>query len=276
MNIVPDISAFDLAIIFIELALLYTAYRITVFSEIPRVIQSYQGQSYLLAFTTGLTALVRLNNGEPGLAVSFTLFLFILIIVLPSSLGYFIEPILARATVSEMRLSTSEDSHPLANFLKGIKEALFPSKELKLAARRVWLMQKSATHPYARIWFMLLLGLAAWVAFLGIPPSLEEFRPGDRFGLFVSIVLHLVGLYNTIVKDDIISQAIGVLTMDQGLYLAVVKIVAIPVPATFFVVSLYAYTLITIALLFVIVPKLRHEFGSIDLDAVQEQSGLEG
>lgn len=263
-------------IILVELGLLYTVYQITIYQEIAHIIDSYRWQSFLLAITTGVTAFVRLQSDVSEPSPGFTFLLFLLIIVLPVLLGLFIKPILARATVSEMDLSIDKGYSPTSIFLRGIKDALFPDKEQKLAAKRIWLSHESKPHPYAKIWFIALLGLAAWVAFVGIPSPSNQFPPEDRFGLFVSIVLHIIGLYNTIVNNDIISQAIGVLTMDQGLYLAVVKVVAIPVPATFFVVSLYAYTLITITLLFIIMPKLRHEFHSIDLDSIRQQSNLEG
>jgi hypothetical protein len=77
-------------------------------------------------------------------------------------------------------------------------------------------------------------------------------------------------------KGDIIAQVIGLLTMDHGLYLAVVKIVAIPVPANFLILALYAYTLITVAFVVVIVPQVSHFTKSTDLEAVTRSSELKG
>jgi hypothetical protein len=64
--------------------------------------------------------------------------------------------------------------------------------------------------------------------------------------------------------------------MYHGLYLAVVKIVEIPVPATFFVISLYFYTLITVFILVILLPRVRQVAGSIDLSEVSNQSNLKG
>ena len=79
-----------------------------------------------------------------------------------------------------------------------------------------------------------------------------------------------------VIRHDIISQVIGLLVMDHGLYLAVVKIVAVPVPATFFVISLYFYTLITLVILLVLVPQMRRRTNTIDLDEIAHNSTLEG
>ncbi|MBK8050830.1 MAG: hypothetical protein IPK16_29235 [Anaerolineales bacterium] len=95
-----------------------------------------------------------------------------------------------------------------------------------------------------------------------------------RVGLAVALALNLVGLFNMIIKQDIISQVIGLLIMDQGLYLAVVKIVKIPVPATYFVISLYFYTLITVFILLILLPKLRATAQSIDLTEIAHESDL--
>ena len=79
----------------------------------------------------------------------------------------------------------------------------------------------------------------------------------ERIGLAVSLTLHLAGLYYmTFPGRDIITQVVGLLVMDHGLYLAVVKIVEIPVPAAFFVISLYFYTAITIFILVILLPEL--------------------
>ena len=91
----------------------------------------------------------------------------------------------------------------------------------------------------------------------------------------VSLSLHLIGLYNMVVKRDIISQVIGLLVMDHGLFLAVVKIVAIPVPATFFVISLYFYTLITLVILLVLLPSVSRVAG-VNLSEIPASSELKG
>ena len=77
-----------------------------------------------------------------------------------------------------------------------------------------------------------------------------------------------------VVKRDIISQVVGLLIMDQGIYLAVVKIIEIPVPADLFVLSLYFYTLITIFILVILLPEIRVRTDSIDLGEIARKSDL--
>ena len=98
----------------------------------------------------------------------------------------------------------------------------------------------------------------------------------DQIGLLTSLLLALSGLYNMVIKQDIISQVIGLLMMDHGLYLAVVKIVPVPYPATFFVIALYFYTLITVFILVILLPRVCDAVKSIDLTDVRARSDLKG
>jgi hydrogenase-4 membrane subunit HyfE len=248
-------NALDVFIALLEIILLITSFLITTGSAVKGVIRAYQLQSFLLALITGITALKRLlEGGQEFLPV---VWLIMLIIFLPLALGATIEMLLTRATI----------------LVPGMRFRL--DKMQRHSSERVWLRQYSKSSPAAVVFFIGLITLAAWVAFLAIPAE-SEFDLLEQFGLMISLALHLVGLYNTATKEDTISQVIGLLTMDHGLYLAVVKIVAIPVPATFFVFALYFYTFITIAIVAFIVPRVRHESESIDLDEIAESSELEG
>lgn len=232
----------------LEILLLVTAFLVTSSSSVRQIIRHYRAQSYLLAFVTALTAAVK---GGSGVAI-----LIIGIFVLPFVLALIIEALLARATVE------------------------LPSLRLRLTleemqqARRIWRENEGQSNAQGRdvLAFIVLVTLAVVIAF-GIQ---APFNPSDRIGLMVSLALHLVGLYNMVVKRDIITQVVGLLIMDHGLYLAVVKIVAIPVPATFFVFALYLYTLITIVILTFMLPQIRRKTGSINLDTIAAQSTLEG
>jgi len=78
-------------------------------------------------------------------------------------------------------------------------------------------------------------------------------------------------------KRDLISQTIGLLVMDQGLYLAVLKVVDVPVPALYFVAGLWFYTIITVVILVFLVPQVHRECkGGINLDEIAKQSELRG
>lgn len=239
----------------LEVTLLITALWITVRDSVKQIIVTYRIQSYLLAVVTGMTALIKLFEQEES-GFPRTVFLILLTVILPVMLALFIEPILVRATLaaSSFKLRLTEEE--------------------KGRVTRIWRKTEAASNRPRDIFiFVSLVGLAFLIAFQIIA---GQFQPADRVGLMVSLTLHLTGLYNMMVKRDIISQIVGLLIMDHGLYLAVVKIVAVPVPATFFVISLYFYTLITIVILVLLLPRIRRLFGSTDLSEIAGKSRLEG
>jgi hydrogenase-4 membrane subunit HyfE len=253
-NIIPNILSL------FEIILLFTALRITIGGSVKDVILAYRWQSWLLAGITGLSALVSWANLNTNHGTGSIVFLLLLIVALPALLGRFIKEFLVRATI------TLPSRRP------------FPTQDEVLTAERIWLRQEGKGNSVASIAvFGALVALAFWIAFLALPAgTFYPFTFSERIGLMVSLSLHLVGLYNTSVKRDIISQSIGLLTMDHGLYLAVVKIVSIPVPATFFVISLYFYTLITVFLIVILLPRVRQMTGAIDLDKIESESTLKG
>ena len=243
----------------IEMALLLTALQITTTSAVKRVIRFYRLQSFLLAIIPILTVFSKVEfPGGPGIPV--LLISLVLIVLLPAGLGLFIENLLARATIP----------------LEPGKFRLKLKPREKERAERIWQEHQRIVKPVRGI-FVLggLVALAAWIAFQVIEPA-RNFQAPEQTGLMISISLHLIGLYNTFNKGDIVSQAIGLLTMDHGLYLAVVTIVSIPVPAMFFIFGLYLYTLITLAILLVMLPQIRHFTRSIELDEISKDSTLEG
>ena len=242
-----------------ELLLLITAYQITIQRDIPQVISAYRWQSFILTGTALLIALsesVRGVRSIQDLFTSQTLFAILLIALLPLALGLFIHWILKRATIYVPERQRS--------FLK-------LSAQEKQLAQAIWFEQRYVTPGHTGLKFLALILIAFAIVFLGIDIDI-----GEKLGISVSLTLHLVGLYNTFSRKDILTQVIGVLTMDQGLYLAIVKIVNIPVPATLFVVALYFYTIITIVILFLVVPQLRHKMGTMNLKEIAAESDLKG
>ncbi|MCL5994987.1 MAG: hypothetical protein M1546_02890 [Chloroflexi bacterium] len=242
----------------LEVVMLGTALYLTITDSVSIVISAYRLQSFLLAIVAGTTAIIRAANGDAGVVR-----LIILVVILPILLVILIRMLLVRATVSSssLRLSfrvTAEDS---------------------MQAERIWRERATTPQPRPRdILAILALALLAFlIAAFVLPPEGEvKDLLLERVGLGVSLTLHLVGLYNMVLKRDIISQVIGLLLMDQGLYLAVVKIVAIPVPAEFFVISLYFYTLITMFILIFLLPKVRQVTNTIDSARIADESTLEG
>lgn len=243
-----------------EFSLLITAYQITARHSIPQVINAYRLQSFILAATALLIAVLDPTTGQikhlEELGTSGTLLAIFLIALLPLSLGLLIRWIQARATIYEPEQRRS--------FWR-------LSAEEKRLATSIWLEHRHPVSAWASLTFMFLVLLAFTIVFLGINIDIDE-----KIGISASLALHLTGLYNTTSRKDILSQVIGVLTMDQGLYLAIVKIVNIPVPATLFVIALYFYTIITIIILFLVVPQLRHVMRTINLDEIIEISDLQG
>lgn len=235
---------------FMEILLLFITLFITTTPIIDQMITYYRVQSGLVALITSLAVIS--HQQEDSLVI-----LAILIAILPGSLALFIRPILARVTVQS----------PLADLFHAEKRAV-----LQTNAKQVWLSHQtqSTRQPgWQQITAMLLLvSLAFLIAFRILDISIQ-------IGLAVSLALHLVGLYTMITREDIISQVVGLLVMDHGLYLAVVKIVDIQV-AGIFVLGLYFYTLITLFILFFLLPTVREKTASIDLSTITDSSKLKG
>ena len=240
-----------------EVFLLITAYLITTQRDVPQVIRAYRWQSYILASIGLFIALLELSK-RPG-SITESILAIIMIALLPIALGISIEWVLARATVYEPGLQTKQSFWRL-------------TPEQRHLAQTIWLEQRQAISARSGFFFLFLTLVAFAMVFLGgITVEIEQ-----KIGIAVSLALHLIGLYNTFLRQDILSQVTGILTMDQGMYLAILKVVNIPVPATLFVIALYFYTIITILILFVELPQLRHEINTLSLDTIAEQSNLEG
>lgn len=237
-----------LILILLEIILLITAWLITTRQSIRKVIAAYRYQSLLLATVTLIAALNAIVSKKAGVT---ELFVFSL---LPILLALIIEPLLMLATV----------------IAPGLR--FWPTKKDRLVAEQIWLKQEEKNDPLAILFFIGSLTLAVWIAFIAI----AQFDILERIGLMVSLTLHLIGLYNTAVKRNIISQVVGLLTIDHGFYLATINIVAVPVPAGIFVLALFFYTFITFAILLFLVPQVRYHIKSIDLDKIAEESDLEG
>lgn len=254
-NEIPLRALRELAVL-LETGLLVTALFITVSGSIGRVIGMYRLQSLLLAVVTGLAALNQLLQGTTGAGAGAE---FVgLIVLLPLALFGGVRYLLARATAPH-GLTTSA-----------------ASPDAQSEAERVWreASEKAVTiRPADVAAFLGLVAVAFLIAYQIFPAQSVEW---DQIGLMVSLSLHLAGLYNMISKRDIISQIVGLLVMDHGLYLAVVKVVPITELATFFVISLYFYTLITMAILVFLLPQVRRVTGQIDLDEIARRSGLKG
>ena len=292
----------------LEVLLVIGALAVTTSASVSQAVKLYQWQSLALAGLTSLSVIIAassdfaqyLSDTQKGLEV---LFLFFLAPLLPCMLVFTIRPLLHRATLATEARSTSDDLKTLSVAVVGpwlehiarwrldrsavttdqpnasskllgrIEKRRVLYRNLERDAETIWQSRQTMERGHGTLLlFPVLLLIAVLVPFL--IPVTAYFNVQKQLGLAVSLVLVLVGLYNMISKQDIISQVIGLLIMDQGLYLAVVRIVAIPVPATYFVMSLYFYTLITVFILVILLPKIRETAQSIDLTEIARESDL--
>jgi hydrogenase-4 membrane subunit HyfE len=243
---------------FWEVLLILVAIYVTTTPTIKHMIIGYRWQSFFLTFGVVLAAMGKLFKPAGSDWNAGAGWFIVPIALLPLALSLFIRPVLARATLSA----------PLGNLFRADKR-----HQLETEAERIWLSQLMRRNRQYHIGIAIILVIIAFgVAFM----VASNFSPSGRIGLAVSLALHLIGLYNMIIKQDIISQVIGLLTMDHGLYLAVVKIVTIPVPASAFVIGLYGYTLITLFILLFLLPKVRSVTESIDLSVIADTTELKG
>lgn len=268
-------------VIVLEFFLVATTLAATTRQTIQETIGWYKLQCIILAVATALTAWIRNNGAITPLLVS--------IFVLPMVLMVVIENLLAAATMYsepadlpgsrtgfQTRLSDATmDSEPVD--LPGARtryRILLSASDLQ-RIHRIWTAASKPAQSARRdlFYFFALVGIAFLIAYSIISGN-DSVALDKKIGLGVSLVLHLVGLYNTVTKGDIVAQIIGLLIMDHGLYLAVVKIVAIPVPASYFVTALYFYTLITLVILFLMIPQVCGHAKTIDLDIIAKNSEL--
>ncbi len=268
----------------LEILLVVTTMLISISEVVKQVILVYRLQSLILAVVTTLAAGMKLTEQPSSGGVS-NVVLILLIALLPLSLFAFIKPLLVRATLSRPDARVFEEE--LKMLLAGVLGQFMPvfdrsrrfrvRREKYLAQERVaeaaWIGRKVAPSSQQVLLVLPILLLIAFLVPFMIATS--DFSTSEKIGLAVSLALQLIGLYNmTLPQRDTISQVVGLLVMDHGLYLAVVKIVEIPVPAAFFVVSLYFYTAITVFILVILLPELRRQTGSIERAVITESSPL--
>jgi hydrogenase-4 membrane subunit HyfE len=201
------------------------------------MINIYRYQSSLLC------VLVLVAAWLEGRIIELTLVSFI-----PLSLVIFIEPILARATVSVPQDAYRQLLH-------------YWFRDLPSFARPIWLRSGTSRLPaIARPATITTLTLVAYVLAFNV---VRNPNPSYNNNIAVSLSLLLIGLFVAGNKEDLIAQIIGLLVMEHGLFLAAVKIITI---AWIFVVSLFVYILLTLFILVVLLPELHQVSGSLEVD----------
>jgi hydrogenase-4 membrane subunit HyfE len=249
-NIMPVIIG---ALSFVMLIL---AFRITTAQTVYYMIPLYRFQSWFLALVTLLVALTPTEERNlPHLIVG-------PFVVIPLILAYVIEPLLAQATAQEdvtvqqrfRRLLTREDR-----------------QEARRLALPVWLQSRPAQRgALLTLSIDLVVILLAYAIAFGL---LGETYPVQANSLAISIALLLLGLSAMTNKQDIISQVMGLLVMEHGMFLAGINVIAIPPVTAIIVFGLMVYIIVTLIILVVLLPELHRLSDSIEIEDQEQLKG---
>ncbi len=249
-------AALDQIAIVMSYLLIIVALWISATRTLTLMVRLYQTQSFVLTIVVFLTAL------EPGR----TLFALGLVAILPLALAVIVPPLLARATLDGRVTRPGGDSTQagwLRRWFAGQRQAL-------REAQQIWLQHGGSRLPVSlsAAIDMFLIATAVLVAYRIPGGGLTQVAPS----LAVSIALLLQGLFTMVNKNDIISQIIGLLVVDQGLFLAAVR-VAPKELAYLFVISLFLYVLVTLIILLSVLPGLHRTSSSIEVIGNAELRG---
>jgi hydrogenase-4 membrane subunit HyfE len=240
-----------------------TALGIVSVGAIQHMIRLYQAQSLILALLTLLIA------REPDIAQPTTrIFLGAFAVFIPCLLAYIIEPLLAQATVPREQAPWSERlGH---SFLRVFSpQYRQESGQLVGEARAVWL-EHGLSPQRQRSSALISLALTA-TAYVTASHLITD--PERAQSLAVSTTLLLLGFFTMISQRDLISQILGLLVMDHGLFLATVWVTTLPSLIPTFIISLFLYILITLVILMILLPELHAQSKTIN---VAEQNELQG
>lgn len=232
---------------------------------IRRMILLYQLQSVILAILTVMVGYGLSKSADRAISDVWE-WLLAFAILIPGFLAYTIEPLLVQATVPPEMHWTAR----IVSILRLSPKHRQENQQLRDEALIVWLEQGlSPTRQVAFGAFSLFLtAIASWAAMQLFPKE-----QGRMVTLAISLTLLMLGILAMISREDLISQIMGLLVMDHGLFLGTVAVLSHPNLIPFFVSSLFLYILITLIILIVILPELHNESGSIK---VNDQSILKG
>lgn len=252
------------------LGLLVPLFLITIVSQVSFLINVYQVQSVLVVGIAISAALATQPGLGPNPLVDGAIALLPLLVI------GLIRPALVRATLPAPDLRPAP-----APWWR--RRPFGVSPDWARLAEQEWLRRQGANARrsfFAPLLFIVILTGAFFIATIIVqPPHFADGAPNSlRIGLTLTITLVLIGLFNMVIKRDLIAQVLGLLVMDHGLFLAVLRIVPTHAPGavTPFVVSLYFYTLLTVFILVLVLPQLRRVTGTIDLSQIERDSELKG
>jgi hydrogenase-4 membrane subunit HyfE len=221
---------------------------IVLVASIRMMIRLYQAQSLLLASIALMTAAER---GDPRV------------------LGALIPPLLLAITIEYM-LAQATIPPPGSGGRQYLRRSYWRS--LLPQAASVWLRHGPRPVRTANGLVNLGLVMTTYVVAFWMENRLDIEQIGDKFGLGISVSLLVLGLYALGTQRNLIAQVMGLLVAEHGLFLAVVRIVP-PRTLPIFIISLLLYILLTLMILFVLLPDLHRVSGSIDVNDQRELRG---
>jgi hydrogenase-4 membrane subunit HyfE len=248
-----------------------TAMGIVAVSDIPDMIRLYQVQSIVLVGLTVLTVL----NGELDLFTQGLLLVFALFI--PGMLAFAIWAWLAQATVPGSRRGMAA----LLKAFLGWFDA--ESRAVVHDAMPIWLERDLSTA-----WQIVSVSAGVALTAIAFSAAFTLFGPitgsgglslgagpdtARTLGVAVAMTLVMLGIFTMISRQDLISQIIGLLVMDHGLFLAVIRVIGRSDLVQLFVICLFLYILITLVILVILLPELHHSSQTIE---VKGQTKLKG
>ena len=213
------------------------------------MVRLYQTQALLL------TSVVLITAFEPGrklLALG-------VLAILPLTLAGIVPPLLAKATLDATVARSGEYRARLGR----LRRFTVAQRQALNDAQLIWLQHGGSRLPVS-LSAAIDMFLIATAVLVGYRLAGGESGPTVAPSLAAAIALLLQGVFTMINKNDIISQIIGLLVVDSGLFLAAVR-VAPPALADLFVLSLFLYMLVTLIILLWVLPGLHRTSSSIEV-----------
>jgi hydrogenase-4 membrane subunit HyfE len=248
--------SFSLLIETLIVGLVLTSLRISALNNPAEMINFYKGQALLLVLITIITAFEYRE-----LVVGFLAFL-------PLLFFFIIESLLAQATVQDQ-----------ITLWTRVKNSFWGASEAIEEAHTKWLTAHYGPSSHIIVFFSLVFVAIAYLFSFGLIKEPNGLAGSlsllfglikEPNGLAGSLSLLMVGLIIMVFKKDIISQIIGLLVMEHGMFLAAIRVLPkssfSPSISILFVVSLMFYLGITLMMLLMLLPEIHKQSDSLKIE----------
>ena len=168
---------------------------------------------------------------------------------------------------------------PLANYIFDPA----PITPLSIQRRITRLLLSQRKYPYSTVleplpvWQRIiyaLLGLSLIALIFAATPYLSALgSKSSSLSLPAALVLVIVGICTWLVRRDLISQAIGLLVMDEGLFLLSESVVHRTELTVVLLIVLFLYLLVPFTCLLLVIPRLGQTTLKLDADQLQKLRG---